>query len=194
VGVKRLSLARLLAAARRLTNHRDFVIIGSLSVLGTRADPPAEMVGSIDVDLYPKADPGHIDEIARHLGEGSAFHLRHGMYADPVSPHLASLPAGWEARLIALPLGATVIGWCLEPNDAAVSKYVRCEERDRLWCRAGLAHRILSARVIRSRLRQTYNVEPGEIERARAALQEDVATIKREAQSTKTPRRTLRRS
>lgn len=89
------------------------------------------MIGSINVDFYPRGDPGRIDEIARELGECSAFHRRHGIYADPVSPALASLPDVWERRLIALPLGAEAVAWCLEPNDAAVSKYVRCETRGR---------------------------------------------------------------
>lgn len=173
--MKRLALARLLNAAKRLIKHREFVVIGSLSVLGTLADPPAPMIGSIDVDLYPRADPGRIDEIARQLGEGSRFHQRHGVYADPVSPHLASLPEGWQSRLVQLRLGADVVAWCLEPNDAAVSKYVRCEERDRLWCRAGLAGGILSEQIIRARFRETYLVEPGELERAREALDEDAA-------------------
>lgn len=176
--MKRVELARLLKAAKRLSKHREFVVIGSLSVLGSAIDPPAAMVGSIDVDLYPKSDPGRIDEIARGLGEGSPFHRRYGLYADPVSPFLASLPDGWERRLIALRLGADVIAWCLEPNDAAVSKYVRCEERDRMWCRAGLEHGILTARIIRSRLRTTYIVEPGEIERARDALAADLRQLR----------------
>jgi hypothetical protein len=177
--VKRVALARLLRAARQLTRHDDFVVIGSLSILGAHRAPPAEMIGSVDVDLYPRRDPGRIDEIARHLGAGSDFHHRHGMFADPVSPDLASLPDGWEARLVPLPLGAKLVAWCLEPNDAAVSKYVRCAANDREWCRVGLAHGILSADLIRSRLRTTYNVEPGEIERARTALDEDAAAAKR---------------
>lgn len=187
--MKRLELARLLAAAKRLIRHRDFVIIGSLSILGATLDPPEEMVGSIDVDLYPKSDPGRIDEIARTLGEGSAFHRRHGIYADPVSPFLPSLPEGWEERLIALRLATGVIAWCLEPHDAAVSKYVRGEKRDRLWCRAGLAHRILKANTLRARLRNTHAVEPGEIDRARAAIEMDV----RDLRSTRT-RETKKRS
>jgi hypothetical protein len=88
--MKRIELARLLKAAKRLTKHREYVLIGSLSILGSAADPPAEMVGSIDVDLYPRTDPGRIAEIAHQLGEGSAFHRRYGIYADPVSPYLAA--------------------------------------------------------------------------------------------------------
>lgn len=190
--MKRLELARLLAAAKRLIRHRDFVIVGSLSILGARLHPPEEMVGSIDVDLYPKSDPGRIDEIARTLGEGSDFHRRFGIYADPVSPFLPSLPEGWEERLIALRLSTGVIAWCLEPHDAAVSKYVRGEHRDRLWCRAGLAHRILKATTLRERLRHTHVVEPGEIDRARAAIAADVRAVRSTRARETTKRRKTR--
>ena len=171
--MKRADLGRLLAEAARLTSHRDYVIVGSLSILGAVLDPPQEMIGSIDVDLYPKSDPGRIEEIAEVLGAGSAFHRQTGIYADPVSPFLPSLPDGWEERLIALALAGGSVAWCLEPHDAAVSKYVRCERRDRAWCRAGLRHGILSAALLRERLRQTHAVEPGEIARARRALSDD---------------------
>ena len=171
--MKRAELGRLLAEAARLIRHRDYVIVGSLSILGAVLDPPEAMIASIDVDLYPKADPGRIEEIARVLGEGSAFHRETGIYADPVSPSLPSLPDGWEARLIALPLVGDSVAWCLEPHDAAVSKYVRCEPRDRVWCLTGLRHGILSARLLRRRLSETHAVEAGEIGRAREALAED---------------------
>jgi AraC-like DNA-binding protein len=38
--VNREHIQRLLGEAAKLTNHRDYVIIGSLSVLGTVATPP----------------------------------------------------------------------------------------------------------------------------------------------------------
>jgi hypothetical protein len=47
----RAAIHRLLDAAHALTHHCDFVIIGSLSVLGTELTPPAEMLMSVDVDL-----------------------------------------------------------------------------------------------------------------------------------------------
>jgi hypothetical protein len=52
--MNRSDIAHLLTEAMRLTQHRDYVIIGSLSVLCTLANPPVAMTGSIDVDLYPK--------------------------------------------------------------------------------------------------------------------------------------------
>lgn len=89
--MNRKDIDRLLVEAKRITNHPDFVIIGSLSVLGAVANPPVSMTGSIDIDLYPKNDPGRASEIAKALGLGSAFESTYGYYADAVSPraHLA---------------------------------------------------------------------------------------------------------
>ena len=71
--MNRDDIKRLLDEAMKITNHRDYVIIGSLSVLGAIAHPPISMTGSIDVDLYPKNDPGRAFEIANKLGLGSDF-------------------------------------------------------------------------------------------------------------------------
>ena len=38
--MNRNDIDRLLIEAMRITNHRDFVIIGSLSVLGAAENPP----------------------------------------------------------------------------------------------------------------------------------------------------------
>ena len=121
----------LLGEAARLTNHRDYVIIGSLSVLGTVATPPESMVFSIDIDLYAKNDPGRTAEIASKLGLGSDFEQLHGYYADVVSPMLPTLPDGWQERLVRLAFENGTVGWFLDPNHAAISKHVRAEPRDR---------------------------------------------------------------
>ena len=41
--MNREHIGRLLGEAAKLTNHREYVIIGSLSVLGTVASPPETM-------------------------------------------------------------------------------------------------------------------------------------------------------
>ena len=41
--MNREHIGRLLGKAAKLTNHRDYVIIGSLSVLGAVASPPETM-------------------------------------------------------------------------------------------------------------------------------------------------------
>jgi hypothetical protein len=56
--LNRLHLHALLRKAKDLSGHSEFVIVGSLAILGAVADPPDAMVMSIDVDTYMKADPG----------------------------------------------------------------------------------------------------------------------------------------
>lgn len=170
--MNRDDINRLLTEAMKITNHRDYVIIGSLSVLGAVAHPPITMTGSIDVDLYPKNDPGRAFEIAEKLGLGSTFEQAYGYYADAVSPMLPTLPEGWEQRLIRVAFDSGVAAWFLEPNDAGISKYVRSEPRDREWIRAGLKVGILSIPTIEYRLRETI-MESDERQRSKLAIEED---------------------
>lgn len=170
--MNRNDIKRLLEEAMKITNHRDYVIIGSLSVLGAIAHPPASMTGSIDVDLYPKNDPGRAFEIANKLGLGSDFEQTYGYYADAVSPMLPTLPDGWEQRLIRIAFDSGVVAWFLEPNDAAISKYVRSEPRDREWIQAGLEAGILSIPTIEHRLRETI-METEERKQSTLSIEED---------------------
>lgn len=164
------ALARLLREASRVTKHRHFVIVGSLSAVGASTSPPGRMVQSIDVDLFPKLDPERISEINSRVGEGSDFHIEHGYYADALSPATLSLPAQWEARLIQMPLAGGVTAWFLDPNDAAASKLVRSAQNDLEWVDAGLQAGILSAERIAPRLRSIENALAGEIPKALANL------------------------
>jgi hypothetical protein len=176
VGVELSHLQTLFDEARKLTGEKEFVVIGSLSVLGVVqafADIPARMLMSIDVDCYTKTEPARVFDLRDKLGEGSAFEAEHGYYLDPVSPDLPMLPDQWEYRLIRVLLGSGVVVFFLDPNDAAVSKYARCDVRDREWLRAGLDAGLLSAAVIEARFRETPFLDDAERARAYAALAED---------------------
>lgn len=188
----------LLDAARLETKHTDYVIIGSLSILGSPDSPPPGMVTSVDVNLYPKHVPDRAGEVAKKLGFGSSFEAKHGIYADAVSPALAALPDGWESRLVRVKFGKAV-GWFLNPNDAAVSKYVRGEARDRAWIRAGLEGGVLSLSVIEDLLRITYLATAEEAGIARVAIAEDKKILRLDGSPPKTtplnklrPRRRLK--
>jgi hypothetical protein len=164
------ALATLLREAARVTRHRHFVIVGSLSAVGVSTDLPERMVQSIDVDMFPKLDPERLAEINEHVGESSAFHIEHGYYADALSPQALSLPAGWESRLIQMPLAGGVTAWFLDPNDAAASKLIRGAGNDREWVDAGLAAGILSSVSVAERLRTITNCLDGEVGAALKAL------------------------
>jgi hypothetical protein len=168
----RNDINRLLVEAMRITNHREYIIIGSLSILGAVEQPPESMIHSVDVDLYPKDDPGRASEIADALGEGSEFNETFKYYADAVSPMLPTLPNDWNKRLIKVDFDSGVSAWFLDPNDAAISKYARSEPRDREWIRAGLQSEILSLPTIEYRLRETV-METDERKRAKDAIDED---------------------
>lgn len=59
----------------------------------------------------------------------------------------ATLPKGWQERLVVLPPGDTqgVIGLCLDPHDFAIAKYVARREKDLIFTRE-LARRGIVAR------------------------------------------------
>jgi hypothetical protein len=141
-----------LEEASRVSRQNEFVIAGSLSVLGRIDIPPVLMSMSNDIDFYPLRDPGRAGEIARVLGEDSEFHERHGFYLDPVSPELPVLPDEWRARLSEIQLG-TVTAYFLEVNDTAISKYARGFDNDYRWLDAGFEHGVLNLDTIRARAR-----------------------------------------
>jgi hypothetical protein len=168
----------LFSEAKRLIRHEEFVVVGSLCVLGILHRPaeiPARMLMSIDVDCYTRSDPGRIFELGQALGQGSRFEAERGYYLDPISPQLPTLPQQWEYRLVRVALEDGIVVHFLDPNDAAVSKYARCDARDREWIRAGLGAGLLSAPVIESRFRQTTFFDEAERQRAHQALAEDRA-------------------
>lgn len=175
VGMELGDLQELFDEARKLTNHVEFVVVGSLSILGIVQgnEIPARMLVSIDVDCFTRRDPGRIFALKQKLGEGSPFEASHGFYLDPISPEVLTLPKQWEFRLVQVPLDNNIVVFFLEPNDAAVSKYARGELRDREWIQAGLAAGLLSAPIIESRFRETDFFDAEERERAFKALTQD---------------------
>jgi hypothetical protein len=175
--VRRKDLQRLFVRAKELCGATEFVVLGSLAALGYAGEVPPRMALSVDVDAYIKNDPARVFELAGLLGQGSDFEEEHGFYLDPISPAVATLPAGWEQRLVRIELEPEVVAWFLEPNDAAVSKYARMEPRDREWIRAGLAGRILTLEIIERRFGKTTFLDHAESERARKGLAEDRAWL-----------------
>jgi hypothetical protein len=157
------SLFLLLAEAKKLCGHSEYVVIGSLSILGLSdvTAIPRDMTMSIDADCYTLVDPGRVHDLRPQLGEGSPFHKAHGIYLDPVSPKLPTLPESWENRLIPMDRKG-VTAHFLEPHDAAVSKLARGEERDFRWVLAGAKATILSVATIALRMRSTSFLYPEE--------------------------------
>ncbi len=159
-----------------MTGHPDYVVIGSLSILGIGDEDelPVEMSMSTDVDCWTKADPGRIGDVQAALGEGSAFHRANGYYLDPVSPSLPSLPDGWEARMNSLENDGVRI-WFLDPDDAAVSKYARSAPNDLRWIRAGIVSGYVSLPKVNARIASTTFLNADEHATVRKHVEADRA-------------------
>ena len=98
--MNRSELEHILRASKGITGESDFIVVGSQSILGRHPDAPKVLRGSMEADVYPRDAPDLSDAIAGNLGELSRFHDTFGYYADGVSPTTATLPDGWQERLI----------------------------------------------------------------------------------------------
>lgn len=172
------ALFTLLFEARKLCGHADYVVIGSLSVLGLEhvTAIPRDMTMSIDADCWALRDPERTLDLQDALGEGSPFHKAHGIFLDPVNPKLPTLPDGWEGRLIKVSREG-VTAHFLEPHDAAVSKLARGEERDVRWVKAGAKANILSLPTVRLRMNGTLFLDDQEHRSAVALVEKLKASL-----------------
>jgi hypothetical protein len=154
----RPQLEHLIRAAAVITADRELVVIGSQAVLGQFPNAPAEMLVSAEADLYPRHHPERSDLITGSIGELSPFHETFGYYADGVSPETATLPVGWESRLVSVPVEGAV-GLCLEIHDLALSKWTAGREKDLDFVHAALRHGLVERAALLERL-ETMRLEP----------------------------------
>lgn len=175
--MRRDDIRAALESACALSAHTEYVVAGSLSVLGLLDQPPQDMSMSIDIDFFPLRDPGRASDIAAVLGEDSDFHQRNGYYLDAISPALPTLPKGWEDRLVRVELGS-VTACFLDVHDTAISKYARGEAQDLRWLDAGFAAGLLRPSIVRARMRfSTEFYDDAERERAWSALRAHEAAL-----------------
>ena len=154
--MKKQELDQVLRAAGRITGEKQFIIIGSQSLHGKYPDLADDIVKSAEVDLLAAKRPGRTEWL-NSIGVYSRFHETFGYYADPVDEKTATLPKGWKGRLVALPPGDTegVKGFCLEPHDLAIAKYVASREKDLAFTRELAGRGVLSEVRLLSLLEQT---------------------------------------
>lgn len=147
-------LEHLLRAAGAITGRREWVVVGSQAILGSRPDAPDEVLVSQEADLYALGDEAASDLIDGTIGERSPFHETFGYYAHGVGPGTAILPDNWLSRAVRVetPGTAGTIGICPHPTDLAISKIVAGREKDQLFVAALLRHGVISVDTLRSRL------------------------------------------
>ncbi|MGC4396869.1 DUF6036 family nucleotidyltransferase [Hydrogenophaga sp. T2] len=168
-------LFEALRRARDITGHTEFVVVGSLSALvhETRGPLPSAMTLSNDFDAYTRADPERMLDVVSALGEGSAFFAETGVFIDPVTPQLCTLPEGWEGRMHLLERDGVKVCF-LDFADAAISKYARGEPNDLRWIRAGIEAGLLDLDVVVKRLRFTRFLDADEERSTRERVQRDL--------------------
>jgi hypothetical protein len=115
------------------------------------------MLRSDEADIYPKNKPERWELIDGAIGELSTFHDTFGYYAQGVQEGVATLPAGWQGRLVPLSTPGTrgATGFCLEMHDLLISKYVANREKDRRYCRAAARAGLANKAVLEARLADT---------------------------------------
>ena len=155
--MKRPQLEHIIRAAAGITGASEIVVIGSQAVLGQFPDSPADLLVSIEADVFTFRDPTDADLIEGSIGEGSPFHQTFGYYAHGVAEETAVVPSGWKERLIPVRNANTGngCGLCLEVHDLAVAKLAAGREKDIFFVAGLLRHKLANESVIESRLRQS---------------------------------------
>ena len=152
--VTRTQLEHILRAAGTIADDTEIIVIGSQAILGKYPQAPPALLVSVEADVYPKNVPERWEVIDGSIGEGSSFHDTFGYYAQGVQEGTAVLPDGWRARLIPVQNANTrgITGWCLEPHDLVLSKYVAGRDKDRRFARDALRFNVVQQNELESRL------------------------------------------
>ena len=139
--MKKPDLEHLLRAAGRILDEKQFIVIGSQSLLGKYPNAPPALTMSMEADFITRNKKKN-GELLNNIGENSLFHDQFGYYVDPVDERTARLPKGWKGRLINLNTPATegVTGLCLHPHDLFVAKIAAGREKDFDFARAMIEH------------------------------------------------------
>jgi hypothetical protein len=156
--VRREELEHLIRAAGGVTGSRRLIVIGSQAILGQFPfDAPPRTTLSMEADLLPIDCPENWELVTGSLGELSPFHNTFGYFGDGVSLTTATLPAGWQDRLIPIdnPNTNGYVGLCLEIHDLLVSKYCAGRDKDLEFCEAVVRAGLVRLAVLEERLGST---------------------------------------
>jgi len=153
----RSHLEHIIRASSAITGATEIVVIGSQAILAQFPDAPADLLVSIEADVFTLRSPTDAELIDGSIGEGSPFHHTFGYYAHGVSEDTAVLPATWKSRLVPLRHedtgGATA--FCLEIHDLAVSKLIAGREKGLQFVAGLLRHELVEPEIFRHRLNET---------------------------------------
>lgn len=155
--MNRRQLEHIIGSAATIAEDDDIVVIGSQAILGQFPDAPAELLVSVEADVYPMRYPERADLVDGSIGELSPFHETFGYYAQGVGEETAVLPEGWKERLVPVrsPRTRGATGWCLEVHDLVISKAFAGRDKDRRFIEDAARHGLVDVEVLVERLAQT---------------------------------------
>lgn len=147
-------LEHAIRAVCDVSGDTEVIVIGSQSVLGEFPDAPDPLRQSSEADVILKNKPEMTEKVEGALGELSAFHRAYDFYVHGVVHETATLPIGWESRLIRVQSEQTRqnTGWCLQGYDLAASKLAAFRDKDREFVRVLLAERLLQPSTLLERV------------------------------------------
>jgi hypothetical protein len=147
-------LDHIIGAAGDLLGVDEMIVIGSQAILASFEELPAPATISLEADILPPGGEVEADLIDGALGELSGFHEAFGIYAAGVGPETATLPAGWEERLVRYtnPNTNGVTALCVEPHDLVISKLYAGREKDLSFCRALIEAHLVGPDLLSTRI------------------------------------------
>lgn len=155
--MRKSELAHILRAACSIADDPHILVIGSQSILGSYSEDnlPSAATRSIEADIafFDDSDERKSDAVDGGIGEESSFHENFGVYGQGVGIDSATLPLGWQDRLVPFdhPEARPSEALCLDPHDLVVSKLVAGREKDFEFARALLAAGLVRGDVLRAR-------------------------------------------
>jgi hypothetical protein len=179
--MRRADLEHAIRAATQIIAADQIIVIGSQSILGSYGEDelPPEATMSIEVDMAPlnDDDAGALaTRIDGAIGELSLFHETYGFYVQGVGRETATLPAGWEDRLVAVQ-GANTngrTGLCLDPHDLCIAKLAAAREKDFRFVGALLDAGFVQLDVLNQRARLLPNMN----DRTRVSIENWINTAR----------------
>ena len=167
----RTELEHIIRAAGAITNQNDLVVIGSQAILGQYPHAAQALLVSKEADIYFPGQAHLAELVEGAIGELSRFEETFGYYAGSAADHTATLPSGWQNRLVPVRNANTdgVTGWCLEVHDIAVSKYAAGREKDLAYIAVLWSEGLIRLETLEQRLGATdVNIETRARLRSRA--------------------------
>ncbi len=136
------------------------------------------MSQSIDVDVGTPNDFGKMLDSKLNLdklyGEESNFCRNHGFYLDPINVEgLVTLPEDYLTRVIYQKYDDLFIGF-LDPHDAAISKYTRYSQNDKIWIDYAIRNKIINLSLLLQYIKNTNFMDYNEAMHVKNIINNDI--------------------